>query len=260
MDLESALGASSSLPRGLTSRHSFGCRRPGMDDPITVCIDTEPEALIEPESGPRVKLRGSSTPALRKPPATAAMGPPRLQLRRRRRLSRQRHWDLFICVQIEKRRRPSPTSTTSVQVPAWTPVALGPYDLAASMGYIRHPEQPEVVAAIQRVIDLARKHGLWVGLGGPADEAYAVRATSSRVFHWLQSGSDFEYMSQSVAPFLPAGPGTSRQSKARARPRVQLLSRPVCSAPLRNGSCCRCASRYLPMQGKPVAGGRRRTQ
>ncbi len=108
--------------------------------------------------------------------------------------------DLFVCAQIENVDALAELEQI-VQVPGLDSLALGPYDLAASMGYIRHPEQPKVVAAIQQVIDAARARGLWVGLGGPADEEYAVRAIQQGV-QWLQSGSDFEFMSLFVTPFF----------------------------------------------------------
>ncbi len=108
--------------------------------------------------------------------------------------------DLFVCAQIENVDALCELDQI-VQVQGLDSLALGPYDLAASMGYIRHPEQPKVVAAIQQVIDAARAHGLWVGLGGPADEEYAARAIQQGV-QWLQSGSDFEYMSQFLKPFF----------------------------------------------------------
>jgi 2-keto-3-deoxy-L-rhamnonate aldolase RhmA len=108
--------------------------------------------------------------------------------------------DLFVCVQIENVEALAELDQI-VQVPGLDSVALGPFDLAASMGYMRHPEQPEVVAAIERVIETARARGLWVGMGGPAEEEYALRAVRQGV-QWLQSGTDFEYLSQFITPFF----------------------------------------------------------
>jgi hypothetical protein len=38
-------------------------------------------------------------------------------------------------------------------------------------------------------------------MGGPANEDYVLRGLSQGV-QWLQAGSDFEYLSQFIAPFF----------------------------------------------------------
>jgi hypothetical protein len=47
-----------------------------------------------------------------------------------------------------------------------------------------------------------RGGGVWGGgWGGPANEDYVLRGLSQGV-QWLQAGSDFEYLSQFIAPFF----------------------------------------------------------
>jgi 2-dehydro-3-deoxyglucarate aldolase len=108
--------------------------------------------------------------------------------------------DVFVSVQIENVEALAEIEKI-VQIPGLDSIALGPFDLAASMGHMRHPERPEVVAAIDRVIRAAKSNGLFVGMGGPADEAYAQRAIRQGV-QWLQCGTDFEYMGQFFGPFI----------------------------------------------------------
>lgn len=108
--------------------------------------------------------------------------------------------DLFVCVQIENTQALSKVESI-VELEGLDSVALGPFDLAASMGFMRRPENPEVQQAIKRVIEAAQAKGMPVGMGGPADEEYSLRAAQMGV-QWLQCGTDFEYMSQFVTAFF----------------------------------------------------------
>jgi 2-keto-3-deoxy-L-rhamnonate aldolase RhmA len=89
-----------------------------------------------------------------------------------------------------------------VAVPGLDSLVIGPYDLSASMGLMGQVTHPHLLAAIQRIINAAHDHGLFVGMGGPADEEYAVRAAHMGV-QWLQCGSDFGYMLQFIHDFFP---------------------------------------------------------
>jgi 2-keto-3-deoxy-L-rhamnonate aldolase RhmA len=124
--------------------------------------------------------------------------------------------DLFVTVQIENVESFSHLDDI-VQVEGLDSIAIGPFDLAASMGFMRQPDRPEVEAAIKIIIQAARKQGLWVGMGGPADEAYAVRAVQLGV-QWLQSGGDYEYMSQFASAYV--GRLLNRLGQQQAEPQV----------------------------------------
>ena len=80
-------------------------------------------------------------------------------------------------------------------------LVLGPFDLALSMGHRGEVTHPAVAAAMQTVIQTAQSRGLFVGMGGPAQEDYVTRAAQAGV-QWIQCGSDFEYMGQFIEGFF----------------------------------------------------------
>ena len=65
-----------------------------------------------------------------------------------------------------------------VQVPGVDAIQLGPYDLSASMGKMGQIDDPEVVAAIDRIISVSRAANLPVGCFGVSTKA--VRADIDR--------------------------------------------------------------------------------
>jgi len=108
--------------------------------------------------------------------------------------------DLFVAVQIENMDALAEVESIAA-IPGLDSLVLGPFDLAASMGFLGKPDHSQVQAAIKHVIGVAKSRGLKVGMGGPAQEDYAFRAAQTGV-DWLQCGSDFEYMSQFIGPFF----------------------------------------------------------
>ena len=102
--------------------------------------------------------------------------------------------ELFVSVQIENVDGLRELDEI-VKVPGLDSLVIGPFDLSASMGLIGQVAHPEVMAAMQRIVNAARSNGLFVGLGGPADEDYVMRAAGMGV-QWIQAGSDFGYMIQ----------------------------------------------------------------
>ena len=104
--------------------------------------------------------------------------------------------DLFVAVQIENTDGLRELDKI-VTVRGLDSIVLGPYDLSASMGLMGQVTHPQVSGAIDRVVQTARAHGLYVGMGGGAELDYALRAAAMGV-QWLQAGSDFGYMIQFV--------------------------------------------------------------
>ena len=72
-------------------------------------------------------------------------------------------------------------------------IAMGPYDLSASMGKLGQLSHPEVRSAIQSVIERAHKAGLFVGYGTDANAERAAEAARMGA-DWIQCGSDFGYI------------------------------------------------------------------
>lgn len=103
--------------------------------------------------------------------------------------------DLFVSVQIERADALRELEAIA-SVEGLDSLVLGPFDLSISMGFPGQVTHPEVTAAMRRVVDCAKAHRLFVGMGGPAMEAYGRNARALGV-QWLQLGSDFEYMGQS---------------------------------------------------------------
>ncbi len=107
--------------------------------------------------------------------------------------------DLFVSVQIEHIEAVRSLDDI-VAVPGLDSVVLGPFDLSVSMGLAGQVAHPEVLAAIARVIAAAKARGLYVGMGGPALEDYALRAAAMGV-QWLQCGGDLDYLVQFFGQF-----------------------------------------------------------
>ena len=108
--------------------------------------------------------------------------------------------NLFVSVQIEHVEA-LPHLEEIVALKGLDSIVVGPSDLALSMGKAGQLSDPEVVSTIQRITQTARAHGLFVGMGGPAQRDYVLRAVEMGV-QWLQSGIDFEYMMQFVGRFF----------------------------------------------------------
>ena len=78
-------------------------------------------------------------------------------------------------------------------VPGLDSVALGPWDLSASLGLMGQVEHPTVVQAIETVVARARAAGIPVGTGTGALPDYAV-TMARRGIQWIQLGNDYEYL------------------------------------------------------------------
>ncbi len=99
---------------------------------------------------------------------------------------------VFTVVQIETRTALDQIEAIAA-VETLDAIALGPWDLAANLGYVNDVTHPEVTAAIQHVIDTARQAGKWVGSGMGDDPDLAIDY-ARRGVHWIQVGNDVDYL------------------------------------------------------------------
>lgn len=99
---------------------------------------------------------------------------------------------VFIAVQIETRTALEQIEAIAA-IEGLDSIALGPWDLAASLGHINDVAHPEVDAAIQHIIDTAARAGKWVG-SGMGDDPELASAYAGRGVHWIQVGNDVDYL------------------------------------------------------------------
>lgn len=99
---------------------------------------------------------------------------------------------VFASVQIENREALDCIDEI-IAIPGLDSVVIGPWDLSASLGVTGDVEHPQVVAAIEMVIEKARGAGLFVGTGMGPDANYAVRM-ARRGIQWIQVGGDYGYL------------------------------------------------------------------
>jgi 2-keto-3-deoxy-L-rhamnonate aldolase RhmA len=83
-----------------------------------------------------------------------------------------------------------------VQVPGIDAILLGPYDLSASLGKMGKVDDPEVIAAIDRVTEVCQKAKLPLGYFGV--NAEAVQAYKEKGYTLLVTGTDALFMIQSA--------------------------------------------------------------
>ena len=127
--------------------------------------------------------------------------------------------ELFVAVQIENADALTALDEI-VAVPGLDSLVIGPWDLSAALGLLGEVEHPQVVAAIEVIIEKARRAGLPVGAGMGPDPQYA-RAMVRRGVQWLQVGGDYSYMIRSAdqirsaildSTISPAQGGSDRRS------------------------------------------------
>jgi 2-keto-3-deoxy-L-rhamnonate aldolase RhmA len=100
--------------------------------------------------------------------------------------------DVFVVAQIENAEAMAALDDI-LAVPGLDSVALGPWDLSASLGVMGQVEHPIVVQAIETVVAKARAAGIPVGTGTGALADFAV-SMARRGIQWIQLGNDYEYM------------------------------------------------------------------
>jgi 4-hydroxy-2-oxoheptanedioate aldolase len=72
-------------------------------------------------------------------------------------------------------------------------VAIGPMDLAGSMGYSGLPGTPSVVEAVQHVIDKTRETDRFGGIGA-SEDVDVLTDLFKRGVHWSLVGNDYNLM------------------------------------------------------------------
>jgi 2-keto-3-deoxy-L-rhamnonate aldolase RhmA len=76
-----------------------------------------------------------------------------------------------------------------IAVPGVTSLVVGPNDLSGSMGHMGEPSHPEVVKAIDVLLEKAGRAGMPVGIGIGADPRWA-REWIDKGMKWIAAGSD----------------------------------------------------------------------
>ena len=87
-----------------------------------------------------------------------------------------------------------------VSLPGVDAIQLGPYDLSASMGKMGQINDPEVVAAIERILAACKNVGMPVGCFGVTPNA--CRADIERGCTLVTAGVDTMYLSRAARETL----------------------------------------------------------
>jgi 2-keto-3-deoxy-L-rhamnonate aldolase RhmA len=99
---------------------------------------------------------------------------------------------VFVAVQIENREALGNLESIAA-IQGLDSLALGPYDLAVDLGHADELDHPEVLTAINRVIQVARYAGKHVGTGMGAYARGALDFAHLGL-QWIQCGDDYGYM------------------------------------------------------------------
>lgn len=84
-----------------------------------------------------------------------------------------------------------------VGVPGLSGVLIGSNDLSGSMGYMGQPRHPEVLAAIQKVIEAGRKANVPVGIA-IGDDIAMLQDWIDKGIQWVTGGGDTSLMLRSA--------------------------------------------------------------
>ena len=107
-------------------------------------------------------------------------------------LARKANELVFASIQIERRTALAEIEAIAA-IDGLDGIALGPWDLAADLGHVDDVRHPDVEVAIQRVIDVARRAGKWVG-SGMGDDPDLALDYARRGVRWIQVGNDVDYL------------------------------------------------------------------
>lgn len=88
-------------------------------------------------------------------------------------------------------------------VPGLDAVLIGANDLSGSLGVPGQADHPEVLQAIDTVIDKARRKGVFVGLP-VGDDPATVAAWIRKGVRWLAVGGDFFFLVRAMDDFIAA--------------------------------------------------------
>jgi 2-dehydro-3-deoxyglucarate aldolase len=104
--------------------------------------------------------------------------------------------DLFVSVQIEHMEAYSELDDI-VAIPGLDSIVIGPMDLSASMGLLGQMEHPDVIGAMEHIIDVGHRAGLYIGMGMGTDVDFA-QTWDRKGVDWIQVGCDYSYMIQEL--------------------------------------------------------------
>jgi 2-keto-3-deoxy-L-rhamnonate aldolase RhmA len=128
---------------------------------------------------------------------------------------------LFVAVQIENAAALKDIDRIAATA-GLDSIVIGPYDLSASLGIFGQLRHPQLLRAIETIVDRARAAGKYIGAGMGPDPAYAALLAEMGV-QWLQVGGDDSYMIQ-------AADQVRRQVVERlASTNAAVSPRPLCS-------------------------------
>ena len=82
-----------------------------------------------------------------------------------------------------------------LKVPGLDAVAVGPNDLAASMGYVGEPNHPKVIAVVESIIHKARAANVIAGVAMGQDPK-AARSWIEKGAQWVAMGTDWSLLVQ----------------------------------------------------------------
>ena len=99
---------------------------------------------------------------------------------------------VFVAVQIENREALEELDAIA-STEGLDSLALGPYDLAISLGHADELQHPDVVAAVKRVVAAALRGHKYIGTGMGAYAGNALDAVALGI-QWIQCGDDYGYM------------------------------------------------------------------
>lgn len=175
-------------------------RVPSVDTAIIKrVLDSGAEGLIAPQVRSKKDVEQVVAACRYTPLGTRGWGPRRPSDYGRRSLAnvvREANEQLFVVVQIENVDAIAEIDQI-VRVPGLDSIAIGPFDLSASMGMLGQVNHPKVVEAIETAIAAAKNAGLYVGYGDEAKAENAVRSAKLGA-DWVQCGSDYAYLLQSA--------------------------------------------------------------
>ena len=100
--------------------------------------------------------------------------------------------DLFVSVQIEHVEAYRELDAI-VAIPGLDSLVIGPVDLSGSMGVLGKLDHGEVVAAMERIIDVGHEAGLSIGMGMGSQYDFG-RRWSKRGVDWIQVDCDYSYL------------------------------------------------------------------
>lgn len=200
IDLEHSPTSLESLFAHLVAARAGGVaalvRVPGSETAwIKRVLDTGATGLIVPQVRSSEEVRQVVAACRYPPQGTRGYGPRRADNYGRAGgpdYLRRANEDLFVAVQIENVEAVNAIDAI-VAVPGLDAIALGPYDLSASLGLFGQITHPRVREAMATVVKKARQAGRFVGTGlGPNDD-HALMFAEMGV-QWLQCGGDYGYM------------------------------------------------------------------